>query len=57
MSTILSPNNKDWPNQYATFTKQMITSREWRMATYLLKLKTQFIGQVQENGIERGKVM
>jgi hypothetical protein len=28
MSTILSPNNKDWPNQYATFTKQMITSRE-----------------------------
>jgi hypothetical protein len=28
MSTILSPNDKDWPNQYAKFTKQMITSRE-----------------------------
>jgi hypothetical protein len=28
MSTISSPNDKDWSNQYAKFTKQLITSRE-----------------------------
>jgi hypothetical protein len=57
MSAILSPNDMNWSNQCEKFTKQMITSRERRIATYLLKLKTQFIGQVRENRIERGKVM